>query len=601
MLRRSVATRLVIAKGPSAPLSAASLASLSLAGALRTASTAPSAAFHTRATISSSSAAAMRRPAAAATAASGSSLYPHQYYYGATSSALQQHRFHGSSAAPAAGADAAEKKESTIVRWSKAGWEALRHLYHGFQLFWLNTKMAWVYTRRLQAGTPLTRRERLLLERATKDLMRLVPFSFFIIVPFAELLLPVALKIFPELIPSTFETEAQGKNKAFSKVNATRVARKRLVEYMAMQVLHYDQANKISDVLRRASSGDPVRFEHIKIVAPMCNKSGPLSVHNIPYDVLQSLAQVCGVYQSYYALLPASIGAPRLREAVLGHFRKLRKDDQALRDEGLALLTSDELVKANFARGMRWTETDEALMSQLDMWLRAAGEADVPYSTLFWVKPTEHSLHRTMMKLPVEARRKLLGISNLPLSVRESLERVIENVHEDRDTESAETEATRREREVDADDLAEIVKARKADFKKAATADLMHSETAALIAKYLTDANIDALFTEIEGRKQTGPVTLSDLIEYLAPDIGQSSHEVSKVFDSLEMGKGSDRITRGAIGPFVSRLRAIEREVLKEKESSKVAKDEKKPSSASKDKAVPAAEEKKKAPAADSL
>jgi hypothetical protein len=36
------------------------------------------------------------------------------------------------------------------------------------------------------------------------DLGRLIPFSFFIIIPFMELLLPVALKIFPNLLPSTF-------------------------------------------------------------------------------------------------------------------------------------------------------------------------------------------------------------------------------------------------------------------------------------------------------------------------------------------------------------------------------------------------------------
>lgn len=35
--------------------------------------------------------------------------------------------------------------------------------------------------------------------------MRLVPFSVFLIVPFMELLLPVALKLFPNMLPSTFE------------------------------------------------------------------------------------------------------------------------------------------------------------------------------------------------------------------------------------------------------------------------------------------------------------------------------------------------------------------------------------------------------------
>lgn len=42
------------------------------------------------------------------------------------------------------------------------------------------------------------------LKRTTTDLLRLIPFSVFLIVPFMELLLPVALKLFPNMLPSTF-------------------------------------------------------------------------------------------------------------------------------------------------------------------------------------------------------------------------------------------------------------------------------------------------------------------------------------------------------------------------------------------------------------
>ena len=43
------------------------------------------------------------------------------------------------------------------------------------------------------------------LRRTTTDLLRLIPFAVFVIVPFMELLLPVALKLFPNMLPSTFE------------------------------------------------------------------------------------------------------------------------------------------------------------------------------------------------------------------------------------------------------------------------------------------------------------------------------------------------------------------------------------------------------------
>jgi LETM1 and EF-hand domain-containing protein 1 len=41
--------------------------------------------------------------------------------------------------------------------------------------------------------------------RTVTDLARLVPFSVFILIPFMELLLPVAIKMFPNMLPSTFE------------------------------------------------------------------------------------------------------------------------------------------------------------------------------------------------------------------------------------------------------------------------------------------------------------------------------------------------------------------------------------------------------------
>ena len=43
------------------------------------------------------------------------------------------------------------------------------------------------------------------MRRTTQDLLRLIPFAVFIIVPFMEFLLPVALKLFPTMLPSTFE------------------------------------------------------------------------------------------------------------------------------------------------------------------------------------------------------------------------------------------------------------------------------------------------------------------------------------------------------------------------------------------------------------
>ena len=55
------------------------------------------------------------------------------------------------------------------------------------------------------------------------DLARLVPFIIIILIPFMELLLPVLIKLFPNMLPSTFETkfQAEEKKKKLLKVRLT--------------------------------------------------------------------------------------------------------------------------------------------------------------------------------------------------------------------------------------------------------------------------------------------------------------------------------------------------------------------------------------------
>ncbi|KAI9232524.1 MAG: LETM1-like protein-domain-containing protein, partial [Podila humilis] len=79
------------------------------------------------------------------------------------------------------------------------------HYWHGTKLLGTEIKISSKLAHRIFHGSKLTRREQKQLRRTTGDLLRLIPFSVFIIVPFMEFLLPVALKLFPDMLPSTFE------------------------------------------------------------------------------------------------------------------------------------------------------------------------------------------------------------------------------------------------------------------------------------------------------------------------------------------------------------------------------------------------------------
>ncbi|KAG0355699.1 hypothetical protein BG005_005376, partial [Podila minutissima] len=99
--------------------------------------------------------------------------------------------------------------EGAVVQPKKSLWVRFKnemiHYWHGTKLLGKEIKISTKLAGRLLQGNKLTRREQRQLRRTTGDLMRLVPFSVFLIVPFMELLLPVALKLFPNMLPSTFE------------------------------------------------------------------------------------------------------------------------------------------------------------------------------------------------------------------------------------------------------------------------------------------------------------------------------------------------------------------------------------------------------------
>lgn len=100
-------------------------------------------------------------------------------------------------------------KKSLAVRI----WDELVHYYHGFRLLFIDVKVSSGLVWRVLNGKTLSRREYRLLTRTVGDLFRLVPFSVFIIVPFMELLLPVFIKFFPGMLPSTFQSASEKEDK----------------------------------------------------------------------------------------------------------------------------------------------------------------------------------------------------------------------------------------------------------------------------------------------------------------------------------------------------------------------------------------------------
>lgn len=83
--------------------------------------------------------------------------------------------------------------------------DGVSHYWHGSKLLAYETKISSRLLFKLMRGEKLIRREQRQLRRTTSDLLRLVPFMVIVAVPFLEFALPLILKFFPNMLPSTFE------------------------------------------------------------------------------------------------------------------------------------------------------------------------------------------------------------------------------------------------------------------------------------------------------------------------------------------------------------------------------------------------------------
>jgi hypothetical protein len=98
-----------------------------------------------------------------------------------------------------------DELRQALVGIKKTAQDEIHHYWVGFKLLWAEIQTARMLVGRTLQGSSLTRRERKQLLRTISDLFRMLPFSVFIIIPFMEFALPIALRLFPNMLPSTFQ------------------------------------------------------------------------------------------------------------------------------------------------------------------------------------------------------------------------------------------------------------------------------------------------------------------------------------------------------------------------------------------------------------
>ncbi|XP_035301781.1 LETM1 domain-containing protein LETM2, mitochondrial isoform X2 [Cricetulus griseus] len=254
----------------------------------------------------------------------------------------------------------------------------LKYYYNGFYLLWSDTKVAARIVWRLLHGQVLTRRERRRLLRTCVDVFRLVPFMVFLIVPFMEFLIPLFLKLFPEMLPSTFESESKKEEKQKKKMAAKLEIAKFLQETMTEMARRNlaklgDASSQLSSYVKQVQTGHRPSTKEIVGFSKLFEDQ--LALEHLDRPQLVALCKLLELQ---------TFGTNNLlRFQLLMTLKSIKADDEIIAKEGVKAMSVPELQAACRARGMRSLGlTEEQLSQQLSEWLDLHLKENVPPSLL---------------------------------------------------------------------------------------------------------------------------------------------------------------------------------------------------------------------------
>lgn len=258
-------------------------------------------------------------------------------------------------------------------------WAELVHYYHGFRLLFIDINVCRKLLMKVLHGETLSRRENRLLVRTTSDIFRLVPFSVFIIVPFMELLLPLAIKFFPGMLPSTFQSQSDEDKKIKQnlkvKIEMAKFLQRTLDDMTVQHKNHRSEAAKEFSVFfqRLRTAGNMASTQEIMKFSKLFEDEITLDSLNRP-----QLMALCRVLEAN------TIGTTNfLRFQLRMKLRSLAADDRMIQKEGIDSLNLSELQSACRARGMRaYGMSEERLKAQLQEWIDLSLNEKVPPSLL---------------------------------------------------------------------------------------------------------------------------------------------------------------------------------------------------------------------------
>ena len=299
-------------------------------------------------------------------------------------------------------------------------WHELKNVGYGFKLLYKDFKFYMNVKKKLylQKYHRPSYKVKVKLDKVKKDFIKFIPFSFFIVVPFAEFLLPAWLIIFPNSIPSQFlNISEEEKNKQLKmKVTETRnMAVEKLLFIMPKYLTglendpSIEQEDKqmikpLKSILKSENTlpTDLLYFRHLfekyfafsqfpaTTLVYFCNFMG--------FEPVTGLGAINNILK--YMKLNVSLEAPVVRlftkfmiqRSLNLYFGNIRHEDELLTFENLEHFTDEELNYVCYRRGIQfYDKTYAQKMKDLNLWLSISNLRNVPHSLLLYARIVDYA------------------------------------------------------------------------------------------------------------------------------------------------------------------------------------------------------------------
>lgn len=366
--------------------------------------------------------------------------------------------------------------------------EGTVHSWHWFKngtvLFRKNFTISKRLLRKKLNGDELSYKEHSLLVTTTSDIVKLIPFSFFVIVPFAELLLPVVLKFYPKLLPSTYDVDKLFVKSASAQTDKSLVGSDRSKRLLAKQKLmeFFKEVSIKTDLDKEEQRRLNERNQAINnfkqmVIAYDRQKNGAVlpdvadikrfishfpqgpdyfRLDNLKLEILESMCYLLNIdpfaFRSHIVI--------QLKRFI----NEIRKEDKSIKWEGVDSLSDEDLIEANRKRGLPIDGiSHDDLRNQIREWIDISSDRSIPISVLLWIRAVAVSENMDLLELG--PNRELIDANSSEDAISTDTVAKLRAMTDDVTKRIADLEAVEREMDSDMDATVRNASHRKIDDK----------------------------------------------------------------------------------------------------------------------------------------